>query len=625
MAGRVAPGAFAATFVVVLAFHSGGYFAADWGLIALVFLAVAVTAILVADTITISAARAAVPLSLVALALWQLTSVLWSTGAALPVLDAERSLLYASAAAALLLSLTPTRVESLLPGVALGVTVVAVYALATRLAPGSLGGAYDPSAGYQLAKPIGYGNALGLLLVLGIALAVGVVLGARPSLAIAAGAALVPLTVALYFTFSRGAALALAFALAITVALDTQRWTAAAATVAVLVLPGVGVSLASHSHALTTPGATLATAQAEGRVLAGKLVLLTIAAAGIAGLVRMAATRMPRSERVTRAVAVTVCIAVAAGLVAVVARAGSPSSIAGRVEDRFNARPPPEQDPAGRLLSLRSNGRVDYWRVAARMVERDPLLGDGAGAFAVRWTRERPVAFEARDAHNLYLESAAELGPVGVLLLLTALAAPLTALRHGRQPSIGAAAAGAYGALLLQAAIDWDWEIPLLVLIGIACGVSLLVLARDGSPVNLTTPRRAAGAAVAATMLCGALVAHVGNRATAAAARALSRDDTAGAVANARRAHAWMPWSYRPWQLLGEAQLREGSDRRALVSLRRAASLDPGQWDVWFDLSVAATGRGRARARARAVELNPLGMRRSQTVTVGAVDAVTRG
>src|SRR4029453_15744177 len=110
-------------------------------------------------------------------------------------------------------------------------------------------------------------NALGLLLVFGITLAAGIALHARTALAMSAGAALVPLSVATYFTFSRGAVVALAIALGITLALETDRAVAALALAALLAGPAVGVLLASRSPALTAPGATLQTAQLEGHRL----------------------------------------------------------------------------------------------------------------------------------------------------------------------------------------------------------------------------------------------------------------------------------------------------------------------------------------------------------------------
>ena len=114
--------------------------------------------------------------ALAAFGAWQLLSLLWSSSASLPVTEFERTLLYLAAAATLILCLTAATVPALLGGIAAGVTIVSVYALGTRLAPGTIGGAYDPSSGYQLAKPIGYWNALGLLAGSGLVIVAGIVI-----------------------------------------------------------------------------------------------------------------------------------------------------------------------------------------------------------------------------------------------------------------------------------------------------------------------------------------------------------------------------------------------------------------------------------------------------------------
>jgi hypothetical protein len=77
----------------------------------------------------------------------------------------------------------------------------------------------------------------------------------------------------------------------------------------------------------------------------------------------------------------------------------------------------------------------------------------------------------------LYLETAAELGLVGLVLLLAALGAPLVAA--ARQPHAGAPAAAAYSTFLLHAGLDWDWEMPVTTFAGLACGAALLIAARS--------------------------------------------------------------------------------------------------------------------------------------------------
>jgi O-antigen ligase len=63
--------------------------------------------------------------------------------------------------------------------------------------------------------------------------------------------------------------------------------------------------------------------------------------------------------------------------------------------------------------------RLEYMRVALRVVEAHPLFGVGAGAY---WDAERQyrdsVVYSTNDPHNLYLRYFAELGVLGGLLFL---------------------------------------------------------------------------------------------------------------------------------------------------------------------------------------------------------------
>src|ERR687886_128664 len=129
------------------------------------------------------------------------------------------------------------------------------------------------------------------------------------------------------------------------------------------------------------------------------------------------------------------------------------------------------------LAGLFGANRPHYWHVAWHEVELNPVLGSGAGTFERYWLLYRPVGSFARDAHSLYLETLAELGPIGLVLLLAALALPLLVLRGRRDPLLATAAAG-YTAYLVHTGVDWDWELPAVTLLGLLCGCSLLVGAR---------------------------------------------------------------------------------------------------------------------------------------------------
>ena len=164
---------------------------------------------------------------------------------------------------------------------------------ATRLFPGHVGGAYDPSSGYQLAEPIGYWNALGLLTARCDPARARLRRALRPrrdrrrsrawqsscssrrSTSRSAGA-----------RWSRSRAGPWCRA-----ALDPRRARLLVSGTVLGAPAALGVLEASRSHALTAAGATLQTAQAEGRQLARRLVALALLAAVARG--RPASRRAP--------------------------------------------------------------------------------------------------------------------------------------------------------------------------------------------------------------------------------------------------------------------------------------------------------------------------------------------
>jgi O-antigen ligase len=125
--------------------------------------------------------------------------------------------------------------------------------------------------------------------------------------------------------------------------------------------------------------------------------------------------------------------------------------------------------------------RSAYWRAAISDAREHPLAGSGAGSFDDYWTRHRTVEVGVQDAHSLYLETLAELGLVGLALLVCTLVPPLIAVGVARSdPNVAIAAAG-YIAFLVHAGLDWDWEMPAATLTGLACAAALLAAARPSS------------------------------------------------------------------------------------------------------------------------------------------------
>jgi hypothetical protein len=129
------------------------------------------------------------------------------------------------------------------------------------------------------------------------------------------------------------------------------------------------------------------------------------------------------------------------------------------------------------LAKAPGENRARFWDVALEDARDHPALGSGAGTYGDYWLNNYGSTGFSRTAHNVYLQALAELGPVGLLLLLTAVLLPLVCLRKQRDPLVAAAAAG-YVAFLLHAAVDWDWELPATGLAGLLCGAAMLCAAR---------------------------------------------------------------------------------------------------------------------------------------------------
>ena len=599
-------GAFLA--IALLGWFNGGYFAPAWGWATLAFVWVILLALAARSEVSFSVAEGIWLAALLALSLWTLASLVWSADLSRSALEVERTLVYVSGAAAAVLVVRRATVTLLLAGLLAGLSALSVYALLIRLFPERLG-VFDPIAGYRLSEPIGYWNALGISSAMGVALALAFAARGKHIVSRALAAAAVPLLLTtVYFTFGRGPWFALAAGVLVAAALAPRRLQLAAAALATLVPGFAAVLLASRSDALTHSDALLEQAADEGRSLLVALVLLAAASAATVTALAFAERRLTVPLRLQRAFAVAMLLVLAVGVAAVFARYGSPPTLVRKSVDAFEARP---IDTGGnleqRLFSFSGSGRPELWRAAWRGYEQESaLLGTGAGTYEQLWNLHRPIVGQARDAHNLYIEVLAELGLIGLALLVVVLAAPLAVVRRARGHPLFPGAIAAYVAFLVHASVDWDWEIPVVTLAALFCGAALLVSARGDDVRRLAMDMRFAVGSSAVALGIVALVGLVGNSALAASEASAREENSREAVEQAKKAQSWAPWSSAPWRALGEAELGRGNRSAAARSFRSAVSSSPNDWSLWFQLALATGGAEQRRALARAKALNPL-------------------
>jgi tetratricopeptide (TPR) repeat protein len=576
---------------------NGGYFASSWGWTTIAFgwlLALTVGGRRLSGRVMVGA--------LALFVLWTWLSAFWSPDSTASILQGEQVLVMLVGVAAFMVVVDRESLSTALVALVSGTAIICIYSLSTRLFPDQLSG-NDTIAGYRLTRPVGYWNALGIYAAIGLAVAVGLAIHG-PRLVRAVMAATVPVfALTVYFTYSRGSVLALAIGLLVTFALDERRLRWLFGSIVLALPAAVVVFVASRSGPLTKAGHTIAAAAHDGHRLALLALLIALLSAGLAAWAPEG--KLDLSSRQRSLMTATVWVVIAAVLAFGVVVAGGPSGI----KDKFVARPPATNGNLNkRLFSFSSSYRTPLWSQAWHEYKAHPVVGSGAGSYEGYYLQHRTRPDKVKNAHNLYLETLAELGPLGLALLLVALLAPLYAAVRARRQLFVPALAGAYVAFLVHMAVDWDWQVTAVALTGLFCGAGILVAARsDAAEQREMSPRLRYALLGATLFVIGvAFVGLVGNMSLAQASTAAGKGNWATSAKDAKRAHTWAPWSSEPYRLLGEAQLGEGDTKSAVASFNKAIAKSPDDWNLWFDLARATTGNAQRDALRHAKQLNPL-------------------
>src|SRR5436190_9187896 len=477
-----------------LAFFSGGYFETTRpavprliaGIVA--WLLVAVAALTVPRPLPGSRAGRLAVAGLAGLAAWSAISLAWAPLAGPAFRDVQRLVLYLGAliaAAALLRDRRAARAVE--PALAAGTLIVVGYGISDRLLPGIIQLHHTTTSLGRLDLPLTYWNAMGALAAIGFVLCAR--LAGDPTRAdavrIAAVAGAAPPGLGTWLSLSRGALAALGAGLVVLLAV-APAWPQLRAIGLSLLAGAVATLVGSQLRGVESLTGSLSTREAQGVAMLAVLVVVIAAAAALqaracrlerAGRRRTGALSLPRRFPL---IAIGLVVALMAGTLLVGAAREHPSA----------AR---TGHTASRLASVQTN-RYEYWRVALRAFANHPLEGIGSSGFGGAWLRERTIRDAARDAHSLYLETAAELGLIGLAALAAAFAGVVLCAREALHPdpSLAAGAVAAGTTWALHTGIDWDWEMPAVSLLALVLAGLLIAAAearsRPGPPAPAAPP-----------------------------------------------------------------------------------------------------------------------------------------
>ena len=286
----------------------------------------------------------------------------------------------------------------------------------------------------------------------------------------------------------------------------------------VFALAAIGLGLAAISGPLLDVYRELPEGQPADPQLvkdAARLVLLAAALVGLGwAVVQAVLERLGRGAGiggvVRRGEAVLAAGAVVLALAAAVAVVGDPvDKVRQQYDDFVNLR----TDSPGDTRFLSGGGyRYDYWSVAWLEFEREPLRGEGAGNYDRVYFAERKTTEDIRQPHSLPLQTLAELGLVGGLLLLAFVGAVLAGFwrqsRLGRQSrtrrTLAVAAGGAFVAWLAHTSVDWLHNIPGVTGIAICAAAALVAPWTRHARGSLVTSSRIVAVALVAVVAVAA-------------------------------------------------------------------------------------------------------------------------
>jgi O-antigen ligase len=540
-------------------------------------------------------------------------------------------------------SSAPKAIERVATGWLVLAVLTALYALAGKLIPGVtvLGVSFDATAfASRLREPLQYWNALGLVCVLAVPIALRATtdVSRKPVVRCAAICALFVLLTCLGMTYSRGGLLALMVGVFVMTLLGGQRLRGLAVFGATIVALIPVLALAFSRPALKGINIPLDERTPDGIILclvmAGSMIGLLIAAWGMLRLEQRARWTDESTRLVWRGLAATVGVFALIVVLGIASSKGGPSRFFHDAWHEFTKTSQDKDSDPTRIISSNSGNRWVWWKEAAGAWTDKPVGGWGAGSFPVTHLMYRQVDLDVMQPHNVPLEFLAETGVIGAALamgalgfLLFAALARVRGMAAGRERDIAVALFAGAAAWLMHGFVDFDWDIPgvtipALLFLGVLAAVpvrreersALATVAPDGGSV---APRAAALVVVCLVlglvMVSSLLPAWADSKATDALAvtTQAAEPELRSAAAEAEAGARLDPTAIA--SLLAAADLAQNRGR--LVDARRyllqAVHRQPYSVTAWRRvLRLALTTQDRPGAKAaaqRLLALDPIG------------------
>ncbi len=537
-----------------------------------------------------------------ALLIWTVISVLWSDASERTIATAIQ--LEAVVVVFGLASVLLTRRErnAVIAGVAGGIALLALLAVMQRLNLPILGAPVlgADQLGHQSRShwPVGYWNALAALCAMALPILLRFASADIRMWDRAVSAACVPVvSLALIFTISRGGLVLAVIAVGLSLVLGPLGRRDLLTQLALVLCSAVVLAVALRSRELMDGFVTSGPGASQAEIVLAVLVCVTLVSALIGAFIggwgdaqAIASTNIDQRLKIIGGVVCALTL-----VFAVLALSGSLDSQFQKFKSTDSGLPASRGNSVDRLSTVGSNGRWQLWQGAIDAGNEHPLIGQGGGEFELWWLAHGS-RIKVRNAHGLFVETYADLGVVGVVLLIGFIGAAglgcVRALRRaGDQLGTVAAGVASFVVFLLSCAGDWTWQETVAPIAAVLILSSLLAPEHSGD--KPTVRSRLVTGIVALAGFALVLPPTIASTAVQGSKQSIRKGELAGALSQANAATAWQPYSASAWQQKALVLDATGNPTQARAAALRAIENEPQGWQNWLVLSAIDARAGR--------------------------------